>query len=155
MLFFTFFVDTWDILMPVLIAIAFIGLCTFIGLAIREGRKQVHQNQKANQDVDSNDNMDDSDDVWTPPEPVAYPARVVDMRAVIGNVGGHKRPKTDTSFLVTFLTDGGDRVEYPVPEELYITLDIDRTGTLIILNDGFFDFGDGEDVEESPDDAGV
>ncbi|MBQ9151331.1 MAG: hypothetical protein IJX72_03700, partial [Clostridia bacterium] len=95
MLFFTFFVVTWDIFMPVLIAIAFIGLCTFIGLAIREGRKQVHQNQKANQDVDSNDNMDDSDDVWTPPEPVAYPARVVDMRAVIGNVGGHKRPKTD------------------------------------------------------------
>ena len=82
-------------------------------------------------------------------------ARVVDMRAVVGNVGGHKRPKTDTSFLVTFLTDDGERMEYPVPEELYVTLNIDQTGTLVILNDGFFDFGDGEEMEENRDAEGI
>jgi hypothetical protein len=155
MLFFTFFIDTWDIVMPVLIVVAFIGICTFIGLAIREGRKQVRQNQESDQDVGSNDDMEESDDGWTPPEPEAFPARVVDMRAVVGNVGGHKRPKTGTSFLVTFLTDDGARMEYPVPEELYVTLNIDQTGTLVILNNGFFDFGDGEDMEETPDAEGV
>ena len=155
MLFFTFFVDTWDIVMPVLIAVGFIGICAFIGLAIREGRKQVRQNQESDQDVDSNDDIDESDDSWTPPEPEAFPARVVDMRAVVGNVGGHKRPKTGTSFLVTFLTDDGERMEYPVPEELYVTLNVDQTGTLVILNDGFFDFGDGEDMEDTPDEEGV
>ena len=96
---------------------------------------------------------EDTEELWTPPEPEAFPARVVDMRVVTGNVGGNKRPKTGVSFLVTFLTDDGKRTEYPVPEELYVTLDIDQTGTLVILNGGFFDFGAGdeydpEDVEE-------
>lgn len=158
MLFFTFFVDTWDIVMPILIAVAFIGLCTFIGLAIREGRKQAASDTSPNENENITDDMDDSiesDDGWTPPEPEAFPARVVDMRAVVGNVGGHKRPKTGTSFLVTFLTDDGERMEYPVPEDLYVTLNIDQTGTLVVLNDGFFDFGDGEDMEETSDAEGV
>ena len=89
----------------------------------------------------------DPDEAWVAPEPEAYPARVVDMRAVVGNAGGSKRPKTGVSFLVTFLLDDGKRIEYPVPEELYVTLNLDRTGTLVILNGGFFDFGDGEETE--------
>ena len=90
---------------------------------------------------------EDTEELWTPPEPEAFPARVVDMRVVTGNVGGNKRPKTGVSFLVTFLTDGGERTEYPVPEELYVTLDIDQTGTLVILNGGFFDFGAGDEYD--------
>lgn len=89
----------------------------------------------------------DPDESWTPPEPEAYPARVVAMRVVTGNVGGHKRPRTGVSFLVTFLKDDGEQVEYPVPEELYVTLDIDQTGTLVILNGGFFDFGAGDEYD--------
>lgn len=90
---------------------------------------------------------EDTEELWTPPEPEAFPARVVDMRVVTGNVGGNKRPQTGVSFLVTFLTDGGERTEYPVPEELYVTLDIDQTGTLVILNGGFFDFGAGDEYD--------
>ena len=90
---------------------------------------------------------EDTEELWTPPEPEAFPARVVDMRVVTGNVGGNKRPKTGVSFLVTFLTDDGERTEYPVPEELYVTLDIDQTGTLVILNGGFFDFGAGDEYD--------
>lgn len=158
MLFFTLFVDTWDIVMPVLIAVAFIGICVFIGLAIREGRKQASRDtspeEAENMSGDGDDSLE-SDDGWTPPEPEAFPARVVDMRAVVGNVGGQKRPKTGTSFLVTFLTDDGERVEYPVPEDLYVTLNIDQTGTLVILNGGFFDFGDGEEMEDTLDAEGI
>lgn len=90
---------------------------------------------------------EDTEELWTPPEPEVFPARVVDMRVVTGNVGGNKRPKTGVSFLVTFLTDDGERTEYPVPEELYVTLDIDQTGTLVILNGGFFDFGAGDEYD--------
>ena len=90
---------------------------------------------------------EDTEELWTPPEPEAFPARVVDMRVVTGNVGGNKRPKTGVSFLVTFLTDDGKRTEYPVPEELYVTLDIDQTGTLVILNGGFFDLGAGDEYD--------
>ena len=139
----------------VLIALALIVLAAFIGLAVPAGRKK--PNQPADQSEESNpEDILDTEDDWTdeetddgfiPPEPIAYPARVVDMRVLLGNVGGHKRPKTGTSFLVTFLTDDGQRMEFPVPEELYVTLNVDQTGTLVILNEGFFDFGDGEDAE--------
>ena len=96
---------------------------------------------------EDSEDEEDSEELWAPPEPEAFPARVVDMRVVTGNVGGNKRPKTGVSFLVTFLTDDGKRTEYPVPEELYVTLDIDQTGTLVILNGGFFDFGAGDEYD--------
>ena len=142
----------------VLIALALIVLAAIIGTTVLAGRKKT--NQPADQSEESNpedtpdtEDTEDSgtdeetDDGFIPPEPIAYPARVVDMRVLLGNVGGHKRPKTGTSFLVTFLTDDGERMEFPVPEELYVTLNVDQTGTLVILNEGFFDFGDGEDAE--------
>jgi hypothetical protein len=128
----------------------------FFALCIRHGRRQAADQEKkrreaaiaAGKDPDTEDPED-----WTPPEPEAYPARVVDMRAVTGNIGGHNRPKTGMSFLVTFLTDDGERREYPVPEELYVTLDLDRTGTLVILNGGFFDFGDGTEEEDTEEET--
>jgi hypothetical protein len=147
-----------DPMIFILVALALIVLAAFIGLAVPVGRKKT--NQPADQSEESNpedtpdteDTEDggtdeETDDGFIPPEPIAYPARVVDMKVLLGNVGGHKRPKTGTSFLVTFLTDDGERMEFPVPEELYVTLNVDQTGTLVILNEGFFDFGDGEDAE--------
>lgn len=142
------FLTAPDLLTPILIVIAVLAIGLFIGLAIRESRRQIRQNQTSAPSAKTEE-ATAADDDWIPPEPEAYPARVVDMRVLLGNVGGHKRPKTGTSFLVTFLTDEGNRVEYPVPEELYVTLSIDQTGTLVILNEGFFYFGDGEDIEET------
>ena len=149
-----------DVLTSVLIALAITVFAALIGLIVLGSRKSSRPRQTPDQGAEAataelptseegpdTTALEAEDDGWTPPEPVAYPARVVDMRVVIGNVGGHKRPKTGTSFLVTFLTDEGERVEYPVPEELYVTLSVDQTGTLVILNEGFFDFGDGEDAE--------
>jgi hypothetical protein len=142
----------------VLIALALIVLAAFIGLAVPAGRKKPNQTADQSEESNPEDTPDtedtedggtdeETDDGFIPPEPIAYPARVVDMKVLLGNVGGHKRPKTGTSFLVTFLTDDGERMEFPVPEELYVTLNVDQTGTLVILNEGFFDFGDGEDAE--------
>ena len=140
----------------VLIALALIVIAAIIGIAVPAGRKKPNQatdpsdepNTEEIPDTEETENCEiDPEDGFIPPEPIAYPARVVDMRVLLGNVGGHKRPKTGTSFLVTFLTDDGQRMEFPVPEELYVTLNVDQTGTLVILNEGFFDFGDGEEAE--------
>ena len=145
-----------DPLTSALIALALIVLAAFIGLTILAKRKKTASTQSSDEpnaeeipdtEADETDEDIEADDGFIPPEPIAYPARVVDMKVLLGNVGGHKRPKTGTSFLVTFLTDDGARMEFPVPEELYVTLNVDQTGTLVILNEGFFDFGDGEDAE--------
>ena len=145
-----------DPLTSALIALASVVLAAFIGLTILAKRKKTASTQSSDEpnaeeipdtEADETDEDIEADDGFIPPEPIAYPARVVDMKVLLGNVGGHKRPKTGTSFLVTFLTDDGARMEFPVPEELYVTLNVDQTGTLVILNEGFFDFGDGEDAE--------
>ena len=144
------FLNSDTILIFVLVA-AFVGVIVALAIGARRSKKTEEDAAELNAETAEalgEDPDPDADESWTPPEPEAYPARVVDMRVVIGNVGGNKRPKTGTSFLVTFLTDDGERTEYPVPEELYVTLEIDRTGTLVILNGGFFDFGAGDAYDE-------
>ena len=143
---------TTDLIFTLIFAALVVGFVIFLAISVSRSKKNADAADELNTDADEvaeEDDLDpDGDEDWTPPEPEAYPARIVDMRVVIGNVGGTKRPKTGTSFLVTFLTDDGNSTEYPVPEELYVTLDLDQTGTLVILNGGFFDFGVGDAYDE-------
>ena len=90
---------------------------------------------------------------WTPPEPIAIGARVVGLYIETGTSGTFRNPTYGSVFTVTFLTDDGERVEYEVPEDVYVTLTEDQTGTLVILNGKFFAFGDGEEVADTPEDT--
>ena len=147
---------TGDTVFIILFAALCVGFVVFFAVCVSLSKKNADKAAELNAEAADTETPEvaedvfepDSDEDWTPPEPEAFPARIVDMRVVIGNVGGTKRPKTGTSFLVTFLTDDGERTEYPVPEELYVTLDLDQTGTLVILNGGFFDFGVGDAYDE-------
>ena len=151
---------TTDLIFTLIFAALVVGFVIFLAISVSRSKKKGSTEEsipaetetpeeEAEADPDADGDLDaDTDDSWTPPEPEAFPARIVDMRVVTGNVGGNKRPKTGVSFLVTFLTDDGARTEYPVPEELYVTLDLDQTGTLVILNGGFFDFGAGDAYDE-------
>lgn len=151
---------TTDLIFTLIFAALVVGFVIFLAISVSRSKKKGSTvesvpaetetlPEEADNDPDADGDLDtDTDDSWTPPEPEAFPARIVDMRVVTGNVGGNKRPKTGVSFLVTFLTDDGARTEYPVPEELYVTLDVDQTGTLVILNGGFFDFGAGDAYDE-------
>ena len=143
---------TTDLIFTLIFAALVVGFVIFLAISVSRSKKKgtaeedvpeeaeiLEEDTEADPDTDA-----DADEDWTPPAPEAFPARIVDMRVVTGNVGGSKRPKTGVSFLVTFLTDDGERTEYPVPEELYVTLDVDQTGTLVLLNGGFFDFGAGD-----------
>ena len=82
------------------------------------------------------------------PEPVAYPARVVSKRVEGAHVGGVKSPAYKVFFLVTFLTDSGETLEFSVDEDMFSSLCEHQTGTLITIDGNFFDFGDGEEIEE-------
>ena len=139
-----------DTILTLFFAALITGLVIFLAVSVRRSKKAGGEDV-ADEEIPAEDLSADpgEDDDWTPPEPEAYPARVVDMRVVVGNVGGNKRPKTGASFLVTFLTDDGERTEYSVPEDLYVTLEMDQAGTLVILNGGFFDFGSGDAYDEA------
>lgn len=151
---------TTDLIFTLIFAALVVGFVIFLAISVSRSKKKGTAEEAVpaeaetleedpDPDTDVDDDTDpDADEGWTPPEPEAFPARIVDMRVVTGNVGGNKRPKTGVSFLVTFLTDDGARTEYPVPEELYVTLDVDQTGTLVLLNGGFFDFGAGDAYDE-------
>lgn len=141
---------TTDLIFTLIFAALVVGFVIFLAISVSRSKKKgtaeedVPEEAEIPEEDTEADPDTDADEGWTPPEPEAFPARIVDMRVVTGNVGGSKRPKTGVSFLVTFLTDDGERTEYPVPEELYVTLDLDQTGTLVLLNGGFFDFGAGD-----------
>lgn len=154
---------TTDLIFTLIFAALVVGFVIFLAISVGRSKKKgtaeedvPEEAETPDEDTEADPDADgdaDTDDSWTPPEPEAFPARIVDMRVVTGNVGGSKRPKTGVSFLVTFLTDDGARTEYPVPEELYVTLDVDQTGTLVILNGGFFDFGAGDAYDEEAAEA--
>lgn len=156
---------TTDLIFTLIFAALVVGFVIFLAISVSRSKKKgtaeedvPEETETLEEDPDPDTDVDDdtdpdADEGWTPPEPEAFPARIVDMRVVTGNVGGSKRPKTGVSFLVTFLTDDGARTEYPVPEELYVTLDVDQTGTLVILNGGFFDFGAGDAYDEEAAEA--
>ena len=139
---------TTDLIFTLIFAALVVGFVIFLAISVSRSKKKGTAAESIPEEAETPDEDTeadpDADEGWMPPEPEAFPARIVDMRVVTGNVGGSKRPKTGVSFLVTFLTDDGNRTEYPVPEELYVTLDVDQTGTLVILNGGFFDFGAGD-----------
>ena len=141
---------TTDLIFTLIFAALVVGFVIFLAISVSRSKKKgtaeedVPEEAEIPEEDTEADPDTDADEGWTPPEPEAFPARIVDMRVVTGNVGGSKRPKTGVSFLVTFITDDGERTEYPVPEELYVTLDVDQTGTLVLLNGGFFDFGAGD-----------
>ena len=152
---------TTDLIFTLIFAALVVGFVIFLAISVSRSKKKgtaeedvPEEAETPEEEAEADPDTDaDADEGWMPPEPEAFPARIVDMRVVTGNVGGSKRPKTGVSFLVTFLTDDGSRTEYPVPEELYVTLDVDQTGTLVLLNGGFFDFGAGDAYDEEAAEA--
>lgn len=51
-------------------------------------------------------------------------------------------------YFATFESVNGTTAEYEIGEEYYNRIQEGQTGTLVLMNGSFFDFGDGEDLEE-------
>ena len=78
-------------------------------------------------------------------EPVEEPPLVeINARVFSRRCGtkmyGSKSPRTYKEFYVTFLTDDGEKLEYKVEEDFYLSIYEDQTGTLAIVNGNFYDF---------------
>ncbi|MBQ3221154.1 MAG: hypothetical protein IJB34_04255 [Clostridia bacterium] len=50
-------------------------------------------------------------------------------------------------FFATFQLENGETVEYELERESYEKITEGQTGTLVLVNGNFFDFGDGEEIE--------
>ena len=79
-------------------------------------------------------------------ELVLTPARVVAKRIQHGYAGSSKMPQYATGFIVTFLSEDDETLEFSVSEEMFESLQEQQTGMLVTSDGNFFDFGDGEDV---------
>ena len=111
-------------------------------MSFREIRREKAKRQEA---VEEMEQMEEED--YTLPEPIAQNARVVEKR-FSSDVIGTKSVKQVSSFFVTFFTEDGETVEYPVPREIFERLEKGQESTLVTIDGEFFDFGDGEDAPE-------
>ncbi len=72
-------------------------------------------------------------------EAVEVGAVVVSKRADIEQ-RGTKMPEHRVVFHIVFSTDYGEIKEYEVDEDMYKRLDANQYGTLVTVNDNFYDF---------------
>ncbi len=81
----------------------------------------------------------------TEPEPIGIGARVISKRMDI-SYRGTKIPEHNIFYMVSFLTDKGETKEFSVSQDIYNRINEYDTGTLVTINDNFFDFGKGESM---------
>ena len=78
------------------------------------------------------------------PEYVFVSAKVVSARKYVYNKMDWSMPMLPglvEQYYVTFLTEKGEEIEYPVPQELFFNLSEGEEGMLVTVNGNFFDFG--------------
>lgn len=78
---------------------------------------------------------------------IGIKARVIGKRTEI-SYKGIKIPEHNIVYIVSFLTYNGESKEYSVTKDIYNSISEDDTGTLVTINDNFFDFGNGEEIIE-------
>ncbi len=81
------------------------------------------------------------------PEAEFYAATVVSKRIFKKFVGWVQARTSEFHYFVTFVLESGEEVEYEVSVEMFETLLEGQSGTLVVVGDMFFDFGEGESVE--------
>ena len=58
-------------------------------------------------------------------------------------------------YKITFMTDDGETVEMPVPQEIYAELYESQSGDLVTINGNYFYFGDGEPVNSTDEEERI
>ena len=75
-------------------------------------------------------------------------AKALKKRVHVYYVSQLNIPRSVTEFRVMFEVEDGTEREYSLTQELFEKIEEGQEGTLVLLNDTFFDFGDGEDIEK-------
>ena len=128
-------------------AIFAIIVCILLALIawwiFRDTRQNLNDRHQRLEQMEQEDQTED----YTLPEPIAVTARVMEKRFQ-SDVIGTKSVKQVSSYFVTFFTEDGETLEYPVPEEIFQRIEKGQESTLVTVDGQFFDFGDGEDAPE-------
>jgi hypothetical protein len=86
------------------------------------------------------------DEIETP-EPEFFEAKALRKRVHIYYVSELNIPKSVTEYFITFLLETGEEREFSLSQEMFEKIEEGEESTLVLLNNMFFDFGDGEDIE--------
>ena len=89
----------------------------------------------------------EEDDVREP-EFRSVGARVIGVGQFHSYNGSPKMLKYKMLYRVAFMTDEGKELVFEIPEEIHERISEGQHGNLITVNGNFFDFGDGEEIEE-------
>ena len=125
----------WIILISIVVGIAI--LTPVIVYSIKEGRKAEQIRRKQIEEEYAKE-----------PEYEFVKARVLTKKAS-SYYASFRQPKRIDECKVVFLTETGEEKEFFVSKEFYQSIEENQEGTLVTVNGNFFDFGDGQEIEET------
>lgn len=82
------------------------------------------------------------------PEPEFFQAKALRKRVNIYYISELNIPRSVTEYFITFLLETGEERELSLPQEIFEKIEEGQESTLVLLNDMFFDFGEGENMDE-------
>jgi len=125
----------WIILISVVVGVAI--LIPVIVYSIKEGRKAEQIRRKQIEEEYAKE-----------PEYEFINARVL-TKSSSSYYASFRQPKLITECKVVFLTETGEEKEFFVSKEFYQSIEENQEGTLVTVNGNLFDFGDGQEIEET------
>ena len=82
------------------------------------------------------------------PEPEFFQAKALRKRVHIYYISELNIPRSVTEYFITFLLETGEERELSLSQEMFEKIEEGQESTLVLLNDMFFDFGEGEPIED-------
>lgn len=125
------------IILATLVVVFLTGMVTVVISTIRSA---------VNPEKYRNDKYESLDDEVEEKETEAIGAVVLSKEMTGYWSGSAKSPHYNECYLVTFLTDEGDKREYSVGKETFESIYEGQASTLVIVDGQFFAFEDGEEI---------
>lgn len=83
------------------------------------------------------------------PKSEFFQAKALKKRIHVRYEGYVKMPKSVMEYFVLFQLENGTQEEFMLSQEMFEKIEEGQEGTLVLLNGLFFDFGDGEVIEDT------
>ena len=82
------------------------------------------------------------------PQPEFFQAKALKKRVHVYYASELNIPRSVTEYYITFLLENGEENEYMLSQEMFEKIEEGQEATLVLLNGLFFDFGEGESMDE-------
>ena len=119
----------------VLSALAFITIAFIVVIIIKESRNSNNViNNVTNTTIQE-------------PKTEFFEAKALKKRIYIYYEDPIRKPRSVTQYFITFLLETGEEKEFSLPQEFFEKIDEGQESTLVLVNGRFFDFSEGETIE--------